>query len=454
MESNKYTMQKDKYTYLNLLTFSILNLWDVKRYTSKAYFEFGNRVRLRDILVPYSKSITKNEIINNKLRIIAKINFGGELFLREYDEVNTYKGNLALVPENSIIFSKINVRHGCIYYHKKGKTPFCVSSEYPTFVFDETKVNGAFLQMLLRTSEFKKLLNSKSTGISKARVKKDEFLDIEIPLPSFFEQEDIVNKYNLKIEQVKHLQKDAGVLERGIDDYLSIKLGVKEHKLQVVLKGLQFSHFTNSEKWGFEFLRKSGSKDKGKYITKELREICTISSGGTPSRNNKEFYNGNIPWIKTGEVINDVIYDTEEKISQDAIDNSSAKVYPKDSLIIAMYGQGATRGRTAKLGIDASTNQACAVLFNIDNRILLTDYVWVFLMNEYERLRAMASGNNQPNLNAGMINGYHIQIPPMEIQQEIVDYFFETRKRIKEIKQQVELNINLAQKDFEKTIFS
>lgn len=446
-------MQKDKYTYLNLLTFSLLNLWDVKRYTSETNLEFGNRVRLRDILVPFSKSITKNEIIENKWRIISKINFGGELFLREFDEVSTYKGNLTLVPENSIIFSKINVRHGCIYFHGKGKTPFCVSSEYPTFVFDETKVNGAFLQMLLRTSEFKKLLNSKSTGISKARVKKDEFLDIEIPLPEFIEQERIVNVYNHKVEQVKQLDKEAEELERGIDGYLSMKLGIKEHKLQVALKGLQFSHFSNSEKWGYEFLRKSGSINEGKYTTKELRKVCTISSGGTPSRSNKEFYIGNIPWIKTGEVVNNVIYDTEEKISQEAIENSSAKVYPKDSLIIAMYGQGATRGRTAKLGIDSSTNQACAVLFNIDNSILLTDYVWVYLMNEYERLRAMASGNNQPNLNAGMINSYHIQIPPMEVQQEIIDYFFETRKKINELKQQVELNKDLAQKEFENEIF-
>lgn len=61
-----------------------------------------------------------------------------------------------------------------------------------------------------------------------------------------------------------------------------------------------------------------------------------------------------------------------------------------------MYGQGLTRGRTAKLGIDASTNQACAVLFDIDNSIILTDYLWMYLMGEYDRLRELASGNSQP----------------------------------------------------------
>ena len=62
-----------------------------------------------------------------------------------------------------------------------------------------------------------------------------------------------------------------------------------------------------------------------------------------------------------------------------------------------MYGQGKTRGRTAKLGVDATTNQACAVLHNIDNSKVLTDYLWIYLMNEYDRLRELASGNNQPN---------------------------------------------------------
>jgi len=166
------------------------------------------------------------------------------------------------------------------------------------------------------------------------------------------------------------------------------------------------------------------------------------------------YYKGNIPWIKTGEVTNEIIFDTEEKITKEAIANSSAKLYPRGSLVIAMYGQGQTRGRTAKLGIDASTNQACAVLTEIKNKVILTDYLWIYLMGEYSRLRSLASGNNQPNLNAQMIKSYPVIIPSKELQQQIIDRFNDYREKKANLKKNAELLINQAQQEFEKAIFS
>ena len=189
-------MQAISKQYLKLIPFSDFYLWDVKRYYNKTKLNFENVVKLSDILSPYKKPVSKEEMIQNHWQIIAKINFGGELFLRDFEEINTYKGNVNLVPDNAIIYSKINVRHGCIYFHEKGNVPFGVSSEYPTYTFNVNRVNGNFLQKLLRSNTFKKLLNTKTTGISKARVKPNEFLDIQIPLPSLTEQHKIINDYN------------------------------------------------------------------------------------------------------------------------------------------------------------------------------------------------------------------------------------------------------------------
>lgn len=444
---------KETKSYLKFSALSKIVFWDFYSLSNKNVIQSKFPiVPLKEVLIQRKGFITIDDSIIYK-RCRAQVQAKGIILRDEIigKEIKTKKQQVCKTDD--FLVAEIDAKVGGFGIIPDYLEDAIVSGHYFLFEIDKTKLLPEYLGIVIKQNDFFKQI--KSTGSTNyAAIRPYHVLEYVIPLPLITEQELLINAYNQKVEQAKQLEKEAEELERGIEEYLSIKLGVKEHKLQVALKGLQFSRFSNSEKWGFEFLRKSGSIDKGKYTTKELREICAISSGGTPSRSNKEFYNGNIPWIKTGEVVNDVIYDTEEKISQDAIDNSSAKVYPKGSLIIAMYGQGATRGRTAKLGIDASTNQACAVLFNIDNSILLTDYIWVFLMNEYERLRAMASGNNQPNLNAGMINNYHIQIPPMEIQQEIVDYFFETKKRIKEIKQQVELNVNLAQKDFENEIFN
>lgn len=118
-----------------------------------------------------------------------------------------------------------------------------------------------------------------------------------------------------------------------------------------------------------------------------------------------------------------------------------------------MYGQGNTRGRTAKLGIDAATNQACAVLFNIDNDIVATDYLWYYLQTQYHNLRSMASGNNQPNLNADKIKNYSVVIPPLSVQKEIIEHIKEQKEQIKKCKLQAEHLRTQALVNFEKKIF-
>lgn len=99
-----------------------------------------------------------------------------------------------------------------------------------------------------------------------------------------------------------------------------------------------------------------------KWEREALGQICSTSSGGTPNRKNKTFYvNGVIPWVKSGELRNNTIYFSEELITEEALKNSSAKVFPKGTLLIAMYG--ATIGKLAFLGIDAATNQAVCGIF-------------------------------------------------------------------------------------------
>lgn len=93
-----------------------------------------------------------------------------------------------------------------------------------------------------------------------------------------------------------------------------------------------------------------------------LGDVSRVTSGGTPSRNNNNYWGGTIPWVTTAEVDFNTITDTAEKITEEALNNSSAKLFPKGTILMAMYGQGKTRGKVAKLGIKASTNQACAAI--------------------------------------------------------------------------------------------
>ena len=166
----------------------------------------------------------------------------------------------------------------------------------------------------------------------------------------------------------------------------------------------------------------------------------------------REFYeNGTIPWIKTGELNDNILNETEEKITDEALKNSSAKLYEKGSLVIAMYG--ATIGKTAKLGVKASTNQACAVLFDFDLEKINPDYLWEFLQTQTENLKKLAYGSAQPNLNAGIISNYEVPLPPLSKQKEIIDFIKIKKLDLKFLSEKSIQSRNNAVMDFEQEIF-
>ena len=134
------------------------------------------------------------------------------------------------------------------------------------------------------------------------------------------------------------------------------------------------------------------------------------------------------------------------------LENSSAKLYSKGSLVVAMYG--ATIGKTAKLGMDATTNQACAVLFHIQNTRISTDYLWLYIQSQTNKLKSMAYGGAQPNINAGIIANYNVPLPPLAIQNEIVSHITSLRAEQKALQQQSLSLRSDAQHQFTKTIFN
>jgi type I restriction enzyme S subunit len=166
----------------------------------------------------------------------------------------------------------------------------------------------------------------------------------------------------------------------------------------------------------------------------KLGEVFRTTSGGTPSRNNPSYYNGNIPWVKSGELESNVILDTEEKISEDAIRNSSAKIFPKGTLLIALYG--ATIGKLAKLGIDAATNQAVCGIY--DNKEHELQYLYWYLLFKRRDLVKAGIGGAQPNISQTILKQLQIPLPPKPKQQAIVskieEFFSELDKGIEQLK--------------------
>ncbi|MBI3194673.1 MAG: restriction endonuclease subunit S, partial [Ignavibacteriae bacterium] len=173
---------------------------------------------------------------------------------------------------------------------------------------------------------------------------------------------------------------------------------------------------------------------------KKLSEFCSISSGGTPSRDKlEEYFGGSIPWVKSGELREKIISTTEETLTPLGLQNSSAKYFPKETVLVAMYG--ATVGRTAILEIEATTNQAVAGIVP-DKTIADYKYLFQFLRFYAPKLVAAGVGGAQPNISQGILKNIDVPLPPLPIQKQIAailekaDAAREKRRKANELTEQ------------------
>ena len=171
----------------------------------------------------------------------------------------------------------------------------------------------------------------------------------------------------------------------------------------------------------------------GGWSNKKIGEIAVVTSGGTPSRNIPKYWNGHIPWVTTSLVDFNIINNAEEFITQDGVDNSSAKLFPKNTILMAMYGQGITRGKVAILGIDATTNQACAAIKLRDG--IDIHFVFQNLMNRYEEIRDLSNEGGQKNLSAGIIKDISISYPSKPEQTKIASFLSAVDEKISQLTQ-------------------
>jgi type I restriction enzyme S subunit len=148
-----------------------------------------------------------------------------------------------------------------------------------------------------------------------------------------------------------------------------------------------------------------------------LADVAKWGSGGTPLRKNKEFFGGAIPWVKTGELKEKYIVKTDEYLTSKAIDQSSAKVFPKGSVAVAMYG--ATIGHASILNIDAATNQACAVA-DVSAGAVDRLFLYYYISHIAPQLVESGIGGAQPNISQGLLKNWPISLPPINEQRRIV----------------------------------
>lgn len=444
---------------LRTIQFSEFHLWDVKRFSYIFNDGFENAAFLSEILKPYKVTLPKSELIENDWRIIAKINFHGKLFLRAREEIKSYKGQLSKVPDNAIIYSKINVRHGCVYFHEKDAQPFGVSNEYPIFTFDEKRINGQFLKHVLRGEAFKKLLNSKTSGISKARVKVDEFLGISIPLPSLAEQNRMVAAYNANIALAERQEEQAVQLEQGIDDYLFEMLGIKQLENNHKMHGLQFVNYQETSRWDTTFLISIITTLKSDYPIKKFSEVISYFNHGENGKTIRldsikypedDFYYIGMEHIEkeTGQLLDLKSVKGREIKSQTLRVPENYLLYGKLRPYLNKYWLNETNHENI---ICSSEFFVFDVKQNINKQFFKSVLASSFIQHQ---ITDKTSGARMPRINEYIFLNLQFPLPPLAKQQEIAQHITNIKTQIKALKNQAEQNRAQAIKAFEQAIFN
>jgi type I restriction enzyme S subunit len=240
------------------------------------------------------------------------------------------------------------------------------------------------------------------TGSAQPQITIENLNDLEFPIAPLSEQHRIVAKLDAVMQKVEsnkqRLDKIPKLLKRFRQSVLAAAVSGKL-----------------TEDWR----GKNGIVDD--WEEKRIDELFKVKTGITPLRSNESYYkDGTIPWAKTGEVKNRDIFEIEERITQKAIDETGIKIFPVNSILIAMYGEGKTRGSVGRLKIPSTTNQACAVLINEEIDFITNQFVFLFLLSQYEEMRSVAVGGVRPNLNLDKIKSIVLNLPEVEEQKEIV----------------------------------
>lgn len=280
-----------------------------------------------------------------------------------------------LCEEKDLVMVWDGARCGLIGKAKKGAVSSTLMKILP-----KENIHKEYLYHFI-SSKFQ-ILNTRPKGVGIPHIEPTLLWNFELVVPPLPEQQLIVSKIEELLSDLKNGKQQLVTAQQQLKVYRQSllkwafegklselgRVGLKDDKIiknEILKSSNQKNHNSDNV---------NGELPKG-WEVKKLGAICQTTSGGTPSRGILKYYQGKIPWVKSGELDKGLILDTEEKITDEAIKNSSAKVFPKGTLLIALYG--ATIGKLAFLGIDAATNQAvCGIYQNgkINSKYYITFY--------------------------------------------------------------------------------
>ncbi len=366
-ENGEYNLTGDRYRevadYSNA-KWEMVELGELEK-QEKIQFLRGQGISKKEIIengknkcIHYGEIYTEYQpIIKN---VVSKTNYEGKIFSKKGD---------VLVPSTTTADAM-----GIAVARSLNEDYIILGGDINIIRTENKHILSDYLALLISTPPLKNELATYAKGVNILHISNSDLRNLAIPLPPLEVQEQIVAE---------------------IEQYQKVIDGAK----QVV------------ENW------KPSFRIDPSWEMVELGEVCKTTSGGTPLKSKNEYYeNGTIPWLRSGEVAQGDVCESELFITEQGLKNSSAKLFPKNTVLVAMYG--ATAGQVGLLRFESTTNQAiCGVL---PNDKFMPEFLYQTLLSQKDVMIRLAGGGAQPNISQTIIKNLKIPLPPLEVQEQIV----------------------------------
>lgn len=350
---------------------------------------------------------SKDQDINGSVRLIQLADVGDGYFQNKSDRFMSIEKakalNCTFLKQGDLLIARMPAPLGraCVF-PEIGQKSVTVVDICIIRTSNNSAITNSLLTYWLNSPFMRNEIEVNSSGTTRKRITRKKLEQFVIPLPPSAEQKIIAEKLDLLLAQVKETKSR---LER-IPEIL------KQFR-QSVLSDAVCGKLT-------EDLSKENYKKTIEWKSYILGDLAYISTGKTPSRKIRSYWeNGNIPWLTSSCTGNSYTYQASQFITDNALKECSLKLFPKGTLLLAMYGEGKTRGQVTELKISGTCNQACAAIVVKEN--INREFIKICLLANYEETRKVASGGAQPNLNLNKVKNIRIQLPiRQEEQNEIV----------------------------------
>lgn len=329
---------------------------------------------------------------------ITDIDLDGKLLDTDPKGVDANDVDDFLLTDGDIVFARTGNTTGKSFHYVGSYGPLVFAGFLIKFNINEDIADSKFIYYCTQTHSYKNWVSVMSQRSGQPGINSKEYSGLTVPLPPLPEQKKIakiLSKVDEYINEADSMIADLAILKKGMMQKL-------------LTKGIGNENFIDSS---------IGPIPIG-WEVKNIDQLCTTTSGGTPKKGVAEYYdNGTIPWVKTGELKQKYVNNIEDSITELALEKSSAKLVKKGTVLLAMYG--ATIGRVSILGLDASTNQAvCCII--CDESKLVNEYLYYHLLLNRDMLVQSGAGAAQPNISQTIVKKYTLAVPTIDEQVKIV----------------------------------